>query len=922
MMAIVWDNKTYRNLQEQVYKNMQDILDIKQMGVVLDEFGIKVIGQLDDADELPDPETYEGDFGDAYAVGTEAPYEFYIWTRNEMGDNPGWFDIGKFPEPGPQGETGATPEITATATAHVNLPSQGATVTLTTGGTAENPTMAFEFGIPKGPQGEKGDTGLQGPQGIQGPQGETGATGAQGPKGDTGTSYVILGQVDSESELPSPSITERSGAYLVGDSVNGYDLYVIVGTTELEWYNAGAFPNAAAPGFGTVTSTTIQVAGDEDADVTVTASGPDTAKNFAFTFELPKSTVMFNTESVSGAASLGSITIDGDSWNIPADYLKSAAVSGNTLTLTNKDNTTVTYNPSIPSKTSDLTNDSGFITNSALTGYATETWVGQQGYLTSVSWNDVSSKPTFATVATTGDYDDLLDKPTLFSGSYTDLTDKPDLSIYAQSANLASVATSGSYADLSNKPTIPAADGKTIVNGQGGLETAVGGWVETTQQGGGETSYSWMDGAWNSTWMGYDLPSMEDPEASGVANEILGSNDGEIWESIATDVELTYSSGQASNLLTGTFEYNNETVSVEIETMTENGFATFFVGGSETQIGNYPYLAIFFEAESSEPVTVTTYHPIDYHFIPVDGSTITFDSQHRLKGFSGNYNDLSNKPTIPAAVSGVNDGTNWTSLTIGSDTYGIPSGGGSGGGTEIIYINVANNGASTGTLPAADLAKIVANPAGCIIRKYGSSAQYQQNYVLTEIKWTSTSQTDVDSYVYELVQNSSATNVRDRKVTITKATGDWVYAQTQITVPSVTKTYTQTINIYGIDLSQAIDKFFLSSNFIATSNMATDSISVSSQKVNVCKYLAAYYNCGSSGTDSYKAAAASGTIRLNNSDYPIVSIAGYSAGVGSSATGKLLVNYAISDNYNTTIQSILMDAECITGGFAHYVAND
>ena len=39
---------------------------------------------------------------------------------------------------------------------------------------------------------------------------------------------------------------------------------------------------------------------------------------------------------------------------------------------------------------------------------------------------------------------------------------------------------------------------------------------------------------------------------------------------------------------------------------------------------------------------------------------------------SGSYNDLSNTPTIPAAVSGTNDGTNWTSLTIGSDTYNIP----------------------------------------------------------------------------------------------------------------------------------------------------------------------------------------------------------------------------------------------------------
>lgn len=292
---------------------MQDILDIKQMSIVLDEFGIKVIGQLDSADELPDPEEYEGDFGDAYAVGTEAPYEFYIWTRNEMGDNPGWFDIGKFPEPGPQGETGATPDITVTASASTNLPSQGATVTVTKSGTDDEPVFDFAFGIPKGAQGEKGDTGLQGPQGIQGPQGETGATGAQGPKGDTGTSYIILGQVDSESELPSPSITDRSGAYLVGDSVNGYDLYVIVGTTELEWYNAGAFPNAAAPGFGNVTSTTIQVAGDENADVTVTTSGPDTAKNFAFTFELPKSTVTLSSENISGADTLGSITIDNDS---------------------------------------------------------------------------------------------------------------------------------------------------------------------------------------------------------------------------------------------------------------------------------------------------------------------------------------------------------------------------------------------------------------------------------------------------------------------------------------------------------------------------------------------------------------------------------------------------------------------------------
>ena len=45
----------------------------------------------------------------------------------------------------------------------------------------------------------------------------------------------------------------------------------------------------------------------------------------------------------------------------------------------------------IPTDTSDLTNGAGFITSSALSGYATETWVGQQGYLTGITSSDVTT---------------------------------------------------------------------------------------------------------------------------------------------------------------------------------------------------------------------------------------------------------------------------------------------------------------------------------------------------------------------------------------------------------------------------------------------------------------------------------------------------------------------------------------------------
>lgn len=63
-----------------------------------------------------------------------------------------------------------------------------------------------------------------------------------------------------------------------------------------------------------------------------------------------------------------------------------------------------------------------------------------------------------ATVATTGDYDDLINKPTLFSGSYNDLTNKPTLfsGDYTDLSNKPTLF-SGDYMDLTNKPTIPSA---------------------------------------------------------------------------------------------------------------------------------------------------------------------------------------------------------------------------------------------------------------------------------------------------------------------------------------------------------------------------------------------------------------------------------------------------------------------------------
>lgn len=97
-------------------------------------------------------------------------------------------------------------------------------------------------------------------------------------------------------------------------------------------------------------------------------------------------------------------------------------------------------NASIQSVSTDLTELSN--------GLATVATSGSYNDLTdkptfSGSYNDLTDKPALAPVATSGDYNDLLNKPA-FSGSYNDLTDKP---------TLATVATSGSYNDLIDKPT-------------------------------------------------------------------------------------------------------------------------------------------------------------------------------------------------------------------------------------------------------------------------------------------------------------------------------------------------------------------------------------------------------------------------------------------------------------------------------------
>ena len=143
----------------------------------------------------------------------------------------------------------------------------------------------------------------------------------------------------------------------------------------------------------------------------------------------------------------------------PGDGTLTIQKNGDTVgTFSANQATNETVNIEVPTKTSDLNNDSG--------------------YITGVSWNDVADKPSFATVATSGSYNDLSNKPTIPTVNNGTLTiqqngttvdtftanSSSDKTINIQCVDLTNNQTVGGIKTFSNAPVVGSIDldGKTI----------------------------------------------------------------------------------------------------------------------------------------------------------------------------------------------------------------------------------------------------------------------------------------------------------------------------------------------------------------------------------------------------------------------------------------------------------------------------
>ena len=115
-MIVTQNNEELRNLQEQVLKNKEDIARHYEIDRTLANLGIEIVGQVETPEDLPNPATYTGSFGDTYAVGNKAEvdegtarYMYYVYTRPDINaDQPFnyWLNVGSISIVGPQGPEG------------------------------------------------------------------------------------------------------------------------------------------------------------------------------------------------------------------------------------------------------------------------------------------------------------------------------------------------------------------------------------------------------------------------------------------------------------------------------------------------------------------------------------------------------------------------------------------------------------------------------------------------------------------------------------------------------------------------------------------------------------------------------------------------------------------------------------------------
>jgi hypothetical protein len=307
-------------------------------------------------------------------------------------------------------------------------------------------------------------------------------------------------------------------------------------------------------------------------------------------------------------------------------------------------------------------------------------WTGQ------VAWTSVTSKPTFAAVATSGSYTDLSNTPTgMATETYVNtavsnlidtapaalntlnelaaaLNDDENfattittaISLKADTSSLTAVATSGAYSDLSGTPTLSAVATSGAYSDLSGTPTLSA--VATSG------AYSDLSGT----------PTLATVATSGSYADLSGTP---TLATVATSGSYSDLSGTptlATVATSGSYADLSNTPTL----------ATVATSGSYADLSNTPTLATVATSGSYADLSNTPSIPTTLDSLTdvnvggaVDGNSFTNDTGFTT--FSGSYDDLTNKPSIPTATSQLSNDSGF--LTSYTETDPVFTGSAAGG---------------------------------------------------------------------------------------------------------------------------------------------------------------------------------------------------------------------------------------------------
>lgn len=243
-------------------------------------------------------------------------------------------------EKGDKGDAGSLASVTATIDSGIGTPY------ITVEYDGDNAQFSFhnlkgergEQG-PQGVQGEQGIQGVQGIQGIQGEKGDTGDTGPQGPQGETGPQGPQGVKGDTGEQGPKGD-TGDTGATGPQGPQGERGIQGIQGETGPQGEQGPTGPTGPTGPAGKGVVSYVLISGDHS---------PGTLDVYRMTFT---DNTYVDVSVYNGANGAGSvISVNGKDGTVVLDASDVGALPDTTV---------------IPSKVSDLTNDSGFLTLATL----------------------------------------------------------------------------------------------------------------------------------------------------------------------------------------------------------------------------------------------------------------------------------------------------------------------------------------------------------------------------------------------------------------------------------------------------------------------------------------------------------------------------------------------------------------------------